>query len=162
MAWKGKTYSEKLRDPRWQKKRLEVMSGSKFECEFCGAKDKTLNVHHKLYRRGAQPWEYANGDLECLCEDCHKNTEALRSELAELLACGGALLERVIGYASAIVHLNGDSDGVYASTYERCEGISDAIRSSVKEVIKAGMQSGNREDKIDLDECEIPVQRYKP
>jgi hypothetical protein len=28
-------------------------------------------LYHKLYRNGALPWEYADKDLICLCEDCH-------------------------------------------------------------------------------------------
>jgi hypothetical protein len=149
MAWKGKTYSEKLRDPRWQKKRLEVMSGSKFECESCGAKDKTLNVHHKVYRRGKQPWEYETEALSCLCEDCHSAVEELRQELLEEIKDSGWMLERVLGYVSAVRLLDGDATRVIASTYERCEGIADALRLTTKQVVKASMEFG---DELNPDE----------
>lgn len=66
------TYSEKLKDPRWQRKRLEVMQDADFSCERCGSTTRTLNVHHKKYRKGRNPWEYQRFELECLCEDCHK------------------------------------------------------------------------------------------
>jgi len=71
------TYSERLRDPRWQRRRLEIMQRAGFICEECVAQDhRTLNVHHKVYRRGAMPWEYTDDELECLCEDCHRKRHA--------------------------------------------------------------------------------------
>lgn len=65
-------YTEKRRDPRWQRKRLEVMKRDNFRCVECGTDQATLNVHHLRYVKGAQPWEYENSNLETLCEDCHK------------------------------------------------------------------------------------------
>ena len=67
-------YAEKFKDPRWQKKRLEICELHEWECENCGAKDKTLHVHHKYYEAGREPWDYLEDDLMCLCETCH-NTE---------------------------------------------------------------------------------------
>lgn len=64
------TYSEKLRDPRWQRKRLEVMGRDEFKCRDCGRNDSELHVHHCLYERG-EPWETANKFLLTLCKDCH-------------------------------------------------------------------------------------------
>lgn len=32
---------------------------------------KSLNVHHKYYINGKNPWEYDNEALVTLCEDCH-------------------------------------------------------------------------------------------
>ena len=46
------------------------MTRDNFTCQFCGATDKTLHVHHLKYN-GA-PWEADNQDLITLCEDCHK------------------------------------------------------------------------------------------
>ena len=34
---------------------------------------KGLNIHHKYYLMGHKPWEYDNGALVTLCEDCHRN-----------------------------------------------------------------------------------------
>jgi len=66
------TYSEKLKHPKWQKKRLEVLQKDNFTCQFCGEKEKTLHVHHYIYRKGMQPWDYELCDLGTLCKDCHK------------------------------------------------------------------------------------------
>lgn len=65
------TYFQKLRDPRWQKKRLEVMQINEFHCEICGDGESPLNVHHKAYFKNKEPWEYLNQQLSCLCESCH-------------------------------------------------------------------------------------------
>ena len=65
-------YLEKLRDPRWQKKRLEILERDKWQCKSCGEKDKTLNVHHIFYFPHKEPWEIHNGFLITFCEDCHK------------------------------------------------------------------------------------------
>jgi hypothetical protein len=67
------TYQEQIKDPRWQKKRLEIMELDHFTCCCCRATDKTLNVHHRWYDKGKMIWEYDNICLITLCEDCHKN-----------------------------------------------------------------------------------------
>jgi hypothetical protein len=67
-------YSEKLKDPRWQRKRLEVLSRDNFSCKICGDETKTLHVHHCGYSNEYKnPWEYPNGWLITLCETCHED-----------------------------------------------------------------------------------------
>lgn len=66
-------YFKKLQDPRWQKKRLEVMSDSDFCCVRCGDNSKQLHVHHKGYIKDREPWDYDNEQLVCLCEACHED-----------------------------------------------------------------------------------------
>jgi len=70
-----KTYSEKLKDPRWQKKRLEIFNRDKWKCKLCGDTETTLNVHHKEYVNGKDPCEYESEKLITLCEHCHKEIE---------------------------------------------------------------------------------------
>ena len=72
-----KTYAEKLLDPRWQKKRLEVFNRDEFTCQGCLDKDATLHVHHKTYIRGKEPWDYDNSNLITLCELCHEIEEKI-------------------------------------------------------------------------------------
>lgn len=67
-------YSELLKDPRWQKKRLEIMQRDNFTCQLCFSTTKTLHVHHLAYV-GSYPWETPDSDLITLCEDCHKKLE---------------------------------------------------------------------------------------
>jgi len=69
------TYAEKLKDPRWQKKRLEVMQRDEFTCQFCKNFKGPLHVHHKTYEYNVSPWDYEDSNFITLCEDCHKNEE---------------------------------------------------------------------------------------
>jgi len=66
-----KTYSEKLKDPRWQRKRLEIMQRDGFACRGCSSKSETLNVHHTYYAPRMMPWDYPTDSLVTLCESCH-------------------------------------------------------------------------------------------
>lgn len=66
------TYAEKLKDPRWQKMRLQVLQADNFTCQYCGETTKTLNIHHYVYAKSGNPWDVSLGDLTTLCEDCHK------------------------------------------------------------------------------------------
>lgn len=74
------SYSDKLKDPRWQRKRLEVLERAEWKCECCGAVDRTLHVHHGHYDRGADPWEYDLFTLWSLCEECHEDAEIRRRD----------------------------------------------------------------------------------
>lgn len=65
------TYSKKLLNPKWQRKRLEILSRSDFHCDECGDGENALHVHHKHYIKGREPWEYEDHELMALCEKCH-------------------------------------------------------------------------------------------
>lgn len=81
-----KTYWEKLRDPRWQKKRLEIMEIHDFQCELCQSENSPLNVHHKVYFKNKEPWEYKNHQLSCLCESCHQIEHGLDEKFKDLIS----------------------------------------------------------------------------
>lgn len=72
------TYSEKLRNPLWQRKRLEIFQRDNFKCVSCGSGDKSIQVHHLVYRK-IDPWAYPDYLYQTLCEDCH----ATRGELTD-------------------------------------------------------------------------------
>lgn len=86
-----KTYSEKLKDPRWQKKRLEILERDMWICQKCFDDEKTLHVHHRVYdRKYENPWEYPADLLVTLCEDCHsqeasENWDKLMKEMGRIL-----------------------------------------------------------------------------
>jgi hypothetical protein len=69
---KPKLYREKLKDPRWQKRRLDILNRDEFRCRLCNAGDETLHVHHKHYSYWKDPWDYKDNELITLCEDCHE------------------------------------------------------------------------------------------
>ena len=67
------TYQDKLKDPRWQKKRLQILERDNWTCQECYNSDRTLHVHHKFYEKGREPWDIDNDLLTTLCKDCHKS-----------------------------------------------------------------------------------------
>lgn len=72
----AKTYSDKLKDPRWQKKRLDILNRDEFTCRFCSTDDKPLHVHH-IHYESFNPWETRDSLLITLCEECHENETIL-------------------------------------------------------------------------------------
>src|SRR5258708_1813184 len=64
------SYVEQLLDPRWQRKRLEVLSAAAWRCRRCQNSRRTLHVHHRKYRPVAA-WEYPSAELDVLCAPCH-------------------------------------------------------------------------------------------
>lgn len=71
-----KTYSDLLKDPRWQKKRLEVFNRDNFTCLMCGSGEETLHVHHERYCKN--PWDVSSKYLQTLCFRCHEVAEVCK------------------------------------------------------------------------------------
>lgn len=78
-------YSEKLKDPRWQKKRLEILQRDSWRCRFCCDNAATLHVHHIAYQVG-EPWDINNDLLITLCRSCHESeTENIKEATTNLI-----------------------------------------------------------------------------
>ena len=69
------TYTELLRHPFWQKKRLDIFQRDKFTCQKCSDTLSNLQVHHVYYLPNTAPWEYPSSALITLCEFCHAKAE---------------------------------------------------------------------------------------
>ena len=82
----GKEYSQLLKRPEWQKKRLEMLELSNYACYNCGETTLTLHVHHTIYRKDTMPWDYSNNEYLVLCEHCHEDIHIQKNNLNELLA----------------------------------------------------------------------------
>ena len=80
-----KSYAEYFKDPKWQKKRLEVMQRDNFQCIVCGDDSKTLNVHHVEYIEARKPWEYDDKYLWTLCEYCHSEEHRCKELIKDIL-----------------------------------------------------------------------------
>ena len=78
-------YSQKLKDPRWQKKRLEILERDEWTCQICQDSSTMLVVHHRKYLPDAEPWDYPDNLLVTLCEDCHDLERKLRPEYEKLI-----------------------------------------------------------------------------
>lgn len=79
-------YAQQIKDPRWQRKRLEVLELHNFQCQKCRSKDEELHVHHPFYKRWAMIWEYDKKELECLCHKCHKDGHEIDEQIKKELA----------------------------------------------------------------------------
>lgn len=69
------SYQQKLLNPLWQKKRLEILQRDEWRCQRCDRADKTLHVHHRVYYE-SDPWNIPNTALETLCDECHEQESA--------------------------------------------------------------------------------------
>jgi 5-methylcytosine-specific restriction endonuclease McrA len=78
------TYREKLRDARWQKKRLNILQRDNWKCVECQSEEKNLQVYHILYLK-IDPWDYADDLLQTLCDDCHAQRQGIVDSLVNAL-----------------------------------------------------------------------------
>jgi hypothetical protein len=121
-------YWELLRDPRWQRKRLEVYEAADFSCEWCGESEKTLNAHHTYYLKNRSPWDYPTEHLRCLCEDCHElatqGQEQLKLTLGELDPWETTEL---ISFASGLLARKNGSGAFRIDNEEQASGVGAAF-----------------------------------
>ena len=104
---KQKSWAELCLDPRWQRKRLEVLERDGWKCRSCGSSTVTLHVHHSWYgyiydetshrSRRRFPWEYENYQLASLCEACHawehESLAHVQQDLVDMFGMAGFLAE---------------------------------------------------------------------
>lgn len=105
MAIELKTYKDKLKNPLWQKRRLQIFEKDKWRCKQCGNHESELQVHHVDYIPGINPWEYPDDMLITLCHICHnKETgrEKLEYNLATTFKMKGFLYSDLLALSSKI------------------------------------------------------------
>lgn len=88
----SKTYLDKLRDVRWQKRRLEVLERANWMCEECrislmSGVHGILEVHHVHYMQGKDPWDYPLQLLMSLCPKHHAERQAVEQDILVAVAC---------------------------------------------------------------------------
>lgn len=71
-------YGRKLQDPRWQRRRLEIMKRDNFQCCYCSDCNTELQIHHLKYT--GEPWEAPEKDLVTLCAHCHDLIEYFKNK----------------------------------------------------------------------------------
>ncbi len=96
------SYKEKLRDPRWQRKKNEVLNRDNYQCFDCKSTTKNLQVHHLDYIQGIDPWEYPMDMLRTLCEKCHEKEKGridMERHLATTLMHKGFLMSDLLAFS---------------------------------------------------------------
>ena len=78
------TYSQKLRDPRWQRKRLLILNRDDWACQSCKSKTNNLQVHHIVYAK-RDPWDYPDDCYQTLCDGCHESRQQIADDAANRL-----------------------------------------------------------------------------
>jgi hypothetical protein len=68
-------YQKRLLDPRWQRKRAEILQRDNYTCQLCLDERSTLAVHHKEYL--GNPWEVPATSLKTVCCHCHDAIHAI-------------------------------------------------------------------------------------
>ena len=134
------TYTELLRDPRWQRKRLEILERDEWRCTDCGDSTTNLQVHHRRYLYGKMPWEVPDHWLETLCESCHyvatRNGNSLKDAIAELPPSS---LGFVIGYVRALAAMRDGHEVAPGGSWEYCAGIAHFLGVTDDEVLDIEM-----------------------
>jgi 5-methylcytosine-specific restriction endonuclease McrA len=69
-------YKLLLQSDEWKQKRMVILKRDDFKCTSCCCK-RRLQVHHKVYIQGKNPWEYQDHCLITLCKDCHEKHHGL-------------------------------------------------------------------------------------
>ena len=100
------------------------MKAAEFHCEICMTSESTLNVHHKQYFKGREPWEYDNNQLVCVCKDCHESAHRYMENFKYCLSVipmdGPYSIGEIFNIFSALVGVKYD-DYLQMSDYEDCE-----------------------------------------
>jgi hypothetical protein len=136
-------YSSKLRDPRWQRKRLEIFEAAGWVCEHCSEETKELHAHHLIYKKGHSPWEYEDGEIIALCKDCHGMVTGLIDSLNKRLMVnrhGVEFLSHLCGYIDGfdgIIDITGNIEAYCAGQSVReTNAASACIRRKWSEMQK--------------------------
>jgi hypothetical protein len=125
-------YRDELKDPRWQRKRLEIMQRDNWRCQRCNREDTTLNVHHRYYLKGRAAWEYESEVLITVCEPCHESVEEFVKTLNREIADSAALHHIPAALVSLFVRKSVErlaAHRVYTST--------DSLAKLAEEVFRA-------------------------
>lgn len=127
------TYQQKLKDQRWQKKRLELLNKAGWRCqsmgcEFSTEENRTLHVHHLVYLRGKDPWDYEDWAYMVVCESCHEVEQSLL-EAAHLAIAQNPYLMQA---CSALSNLDSDtqlaiSDALFGIVHSRPDARSHLL-----------------------------------
>jgi hypothetical protein len=157
-----KAYAEKMKDPRWQKLRLQVFERDEWRCVRCGAEDKTLHVHHLAYLKNAEPWDTPIFALSTRCETCHESETDGKEDVDRLMFVLRSMFpvnearEMLSEIWNALVGKGVSLSGVSIAMFEAVENLPDlrnehgrtsgpAVPGVPEASSEGGCQEGNHE-----------------
>lgn len=128
-------YWQLLQDPRWQRKRLEILERDQFQCLACMDGSSPLHVHHGYYAKGRMPWEYEDETLHTLCKDCHERIEGSKARLNRMLGeCLEGELDLIIGYTIGVLSALLESHTFDAENTLEAFGLADYEHRPAREL----------------------------
>lgn len=79
MNYSKSDYAKKFQTKKWQKKRAKILKRDGFKCQsdYCSAEDGMMHVHHIIYLKDRDPWDYDDYFLITLCEECHERVHTI-------------------------------------------------------------------------------------
>ncbi len=159
----SESYLQKLRDPRWQKMRLKIMERDEFTCKICGDKKNTLHVHHRWYRRGADPWDYPETALVTLCAKCHERESQERKDLEQKIQgmLSGLFVSQLTDVAAILEAVTNDPIPWYALSSIRDEvarpdGIDDLHERAHQRWGESTITDEDRARALEIEFASIP------
>lgn len=124
-------YFELLKSPLWQKKRLENLDIAGWQCDNCGNKHNQLQVHHKQYIKGKNPWEYENEQLQVLCNKCHGDMHEMIDAIKTIISYSDIyeIFNLLKGYVDDNINAKYDlhNDNCYISDFSNIGVIASII-----------------------------------
>lgn len=133
-------YQDKLKDPRWQKKRLGIFERDNWNCRLCANPEETLHVHHLYYIQGADPWDYPDSALMALCATCHEEAhEAKRVHIESVviaLSRRGTNTQLLVDIASALNDTGSDP----GEAWKDYAPLNEPDMSALADIIRMALQ----------------------
>lgn len=135
MKKKTLDFSTQYRDPRWQKKRLEILQRRGFKCQHCKSETQQLHVHHCSYHNDSNIWDYEAHEYLVLCDKCHKHIhcliDAVRVLCASLFMCNGN--DTILTFESLMDNINGSIPPVRDQMIRSFQTLSFLISNATQE-----------------------------
>lgn len=153
--------NEKLKDQRWENKRIEILNKRGCFCEICGGNDSILDIHHRFYIRGREPWEYDNDVFQILCRNCHnrvhRGNNGLPEEYGEIVKIIEQNKNKVtpIELEQLLMVMFNHTDNIFLSRlsliFTNGEHV-DELKSRIEEIYERIKQEFYEDEELDCDE----------
>ena len=132
---------EQYKDPRWQRKRLEILKRSNFACSICGETKSELHIHHKYYLKDKAPWEYSDHSLLCLCSSCHQVVHENKARIFSAIFDNSLPLPLLAVTASFLGSIFYGNDELQNRMLEIIVSLKDKLNTSDEQIFEVTNES---------------------